>query len=81
MSEIKLSAIKAAVEGLRFAPIHTLHLLDLVERLGKALEPLMGKDALFCDRCCVTIESDGSITHDEKCFIPQARALVLEIKE
>lgn len=57
------------------------YLLDLVKRLGKVLESLMGKDALFCDRCCVTVESDGSIMHDEKCFIPEARALLLEIKK
>jgi len=55
------------------------YLLDLVERLGKAL--LRFADGPFCEYCSITFENNGSITHEDKCPVPQARALLLEIKE
>jgi len=58
------------------------YLLDLVERLGKALGLLVGKPAVFaCGYCIITVESNGSITHEEFCVVPKARALLLEFKE
>ncbi len=72
---------RADAEAIAKAKAYHPHLLELVKRLGEALQPFVGDAALFCDRCCITIESDGSKTHDEKCPIPEARALLLEVKE
>jgi len=55
------------------------YLLNLVKRLGKAL--LRFADGPFCEYCSITFENNGSITHEDKCPVPQARALLLEIKE
>ena len=79
MSKIKLSEIRARQSDPLSADI--VHLLELVERMGKALEPLANKWATLCDQCSITVESDGSVSHEDSCPIPEARALLLEIKE
>ena len=56
------------------------YLLDLVERMGKALEELIDMHITFCDRCTLTILGDGTIEHEDNCPVPRARALLEELK-
>jgi len=82
LSEIRLLQAQAIHTDEDFTQLlHTdiPHLLKLVERLGKAL--LRFADGPFCNYCSIMFENDGSITHEDKCPVPQARALLLEIKE
>jgi len=81
VSKPKLSEIRARPACIcpHNPPADRRYLLYLVERLGKVLEALVGGN-FFCDHCVATVESDGGITHDEKCPTPKARALLKELK-
>lgn len=67
------------------------HLLDLVERLGKALEHLLSQSEICefnnaagsatCETCFQVGDTIASIPHKPDCAVKEARALLKEIKQ
>jgi len=58
------------------------YLLDLVSRMGKALEGLSDMHITFCDRCTIAVPQDGRPPiHEDGCPVPKARALLEELKK
>ena len=68
----------AISEGVQY---DTPYLLDLVARMRQVFSPLVNNYATLCDQCIITVESDGSITHEDMCTVPEARVLLEELKQ
>ncbi|KKK91806.1 hypothetical protein LCGC14_2709220, partial [marine sediment metagenome] len=53
---------------------------DLVKRMGETLKKFAG-DRVWCEHCAITFEFNGTMTHEEHCPVPKARALLEESKK
>ena len=84
MSESKkptVSEIRAHYEGMAARDESAFYLLDLVSSMGETLGRFSSEFPVpGCGYCTITIEPDGRVTHDTSCPIPEARALVEEVK-
>ncbi len=94
MSKPKLSEIRAwtAMAATREWDVERItYLLDLVKRLGEALEHLLSQSEIAefnnmsgtatCELCSEVGETMPTIPHKPDCAVKEARALLLEVKE
>ena len=59
-----------------------IYLLNLVKRMGGALGRFSSEfPGPGCGYCTIAIEPDGKVTHEVNCPIPEARALLEELKK
>ena len=72
--------VEAIAEFMKHAKTDIPYLLDLVKRMGKALARFSSEFPVpGCGYCTITIEPDGKVTHEARCPIPEARALLEEL--
>ena len=85
MSDTKkptVSELRAHYEGMVAKDMGAFYLLDLVKRMVGTLGRFSSEFPVpGCGYCTITIEPDGKVSHEDSCPIPEARALLEELKK